>query len=91
MSRQIAILNDENVVINIVIDDIVPSNGIEYFDLNPAFIGGDLFEGIFYPPKPFPSWLRNSGEWIAPIPKPDGAWIWNEDNLIWIPKNIEGQ
>jgi hypothetical protein len=61
---------------------------VEYFDDNPASVGGDYFEGIFYPPQPYASWVRVDGEgiWIAPIPEPervDAPWVWDEDLQQW--------
>lgn len=53
-----------------------------------AYVGGDFFEGKFYPPQTFPSWIRNTEDaaWQAPVPMPEtvGAWEWNEDTLTWI-------
>lgn len=33
-----------------------------------AYVGGDLFEGKFYPPKPYEEWIRDTEKvgWIAP-------------------------
>ena len=44
----------------------------------------------FVPPKPYPSWVLNTGtaSWDAPEPKPSGEllgrkYTWNEANLRW--------
>lgn len=41
---------------------------------------------VFTQPKPYPSWVLDSGyEWQAPTPKPDadGFWSWNETEQKW--------
>jgi hypothetical protein len=49
---------------------------------------------IFYPPQPYPSWIKDEEfpTWHAPVAKPtatkslDGSdifWIWNEENKWW--------
>lgn len=57
-----------------------------------VYIGGDYVDGHFYEPQPFPSWTRNNGSWIPPVPKPadkepreigDMPWVWNEEKLNW--------
>jgi hypothetical protein len=40
-------------------------------------------ENIFVTPKPYPSWIRSGSFWSAPIPKPNGNWVWDEENLEW--------
>jgi hypothetical protein len=41
----------------------------------------------FISPKPFESWTldEETAQWQAPIPKPEGAYLWDETNLIWEP------
>lgn len=64
-----------------------PSIFIEYNDENPAVIGGLRYNGFFYPPQPFNSWLKDEENhtWNPPIPYPsDGKlYFWNEDILNW--------
>lgn len=54
---------------------------------NFAGIGYLYIESIdmFVPPKPFDSWTidEQTGQWQAPIPRPDGRWIWNELAQTW--------
>jgi len=40
----------------------------------------------FIHPKPYPSWVLNETtcRWDAPIPMPEGAWSWDEDQQTWI-------
>lgn len=52
----------------------------------------------FYPPKPFESWLLNTGSylWEAPVPHPTGdatgsytgSYQWNEDTTNWVTGSI---
>ena len=95
MSLNVAILDEDNKVINIAIvndDYVLNTNEIVYTDDNPAFIDGDYVNGYFYPPQPYPSWTRESGIWQAPIPKPnDENWyFWNETNQTWDLVNGQG-
>ena len=50
------------------------------YTYDPAF-------DAFIPPKPFPSWVFNSGTclWEAPTPKPTtGEYLWDEVNQAWV-------
>lgn len=40
----------------------------------------------FIPPKPYESWILDpdNGAWKAPVDKPDGYFIWNEEQCKWI-------
>jgi hypothetical protein len=71
MSKNVAVLNEHNQVLNIIIvnDDYeLNANEIFYTDTNPAYIVGDYFDDYFYPPQPYPSWTRDKGSWIPPTP-----------------------
>jgi hypothetical protein len=86
--KHLAQLDQNNKVLNIIIaeDDFLLEGFVEYFEENPAFINGDLFDGFFYPPQPYPSWLRdNKGNWQAPTPYPTDGKIyqWVEADLNW--------
>ena len=41
---------------------------------------------IFYEPQPFPSWTFDEETcfWNPPIPRPEGRWIWLEDQQQWV-------
>ena len=40
---------------------------------------------VFVEPQPYPSWTLNSNhDWQPPTPKPDGEYLWNEDELEWV-------
>lgn len=45
----------------------------------------DPIRDAFIPPKPFNSWIIDefSCQWIPPIPKPEGNFIWNESLENW--------
>ena len=88
MSKNVAVLNNNNKVINIIVvnDNYeLNENEIIYTNENPAAISGDYVENYFYFPQPYPSWTRLEGKWIPPIPYPsDGnKYIWDESNLSW--------
>jgi hypothetical protein len=40
----------------------------------------------FIPPKRFPSWVLDTQtcRWKAPIPRPEGMYVWNEETLSWV-------
>ena len=88
MSKNMAVLDENNNVINVIVcEDVQPETAtqITYTDANPAYIGGDYVDGYFYTPQPYPSWTRDSGIWVAPIPMPDDGlpYIWNEETQSW--------
>ena len=39
----------------------------------------------FIPPSPFPSWTldEETCRWEAPVPRPDGHYVWNEETQAW--------
>ncbi len=42
---------------------------------------GDVFVGL----KPFDSWsLDENFDWQAPVPKPEGFYVWDEETLSWV-------
>ena len=45
----------------------------------------DKEKDAFYYKRPYPSWVLNQETflWEAPIPKPDGIYIWNEETTSW--------
>lgn len=46
----------------------------------------DPINDVFYPKKPYPSWVEDKETltWAAPIPKPEGNYTWDENVLNWI-------
>jgi hypothetical protein len=54
---------------------------------NYAGIGYSYDEArdAFIPPQPFPSWvLAETCLWVAPVPMPDGDYVWDEDAGDWV-------
>ena len=89
--KKYAILNENNVVLNICVadDNWQQENCVEYTNENPAYIGGDYVDNYFYAPQPYPSWTRNTGNWQSPTPRPDGmGWYWDESSLSWVESTI---
>ena len=45
----------------------------------------DETRDAFIPPQPYPSWvLAETCLWVAPIPMPDGDYVWDEDAGDWV-------
>lgn len=46
----------------------------------------DEAKDAFIAPKPFPSWVldETTCQWEAPVARPEGAFIWDEDLLEWV-------
>lgn len=41
--------------------------------------------GVFHTPSPYPSWtLGPDGAWSPPVPMPEGAVSWDEENQVWV-------
>ena len=77
-----------NRVLNIIVasdDQPETESLVTYTDSNPAWIDGDYIDGYFYSPQPYPSWTRDKGKWIPPVPMPtDGKrYLWNEEQREW--------
>jgi hypothetical protein len=93
MSKNVATFNMQGIVIAInVYDDNYELGFNQILVTTPAYVGGDYVDGYFYPPKPYPSWTRNNGNWISPIEKPlltqeqidnKNYYSWNEQTLSW--------
>jgi hypothetical protein len=89
MSKNMAVLDENNKVINVVVcNDDQPESAtqVTYTDTNPAYIGGDYVDGYFYTPQPYPSWsLDENYDWQPPTPRPEeGLWYWDEATLTWV-------
>ena len=89
MSKNMAVVTDSGEVLNIIIchdDEPETPNLITYTDANPAYIGGTFDSGYFYPPQPYPSWVKDEGVWAAPVSMPDdgGRYQWDETNQEWV-------
>jgi hypothetical protein len=45
----------------------------------------DSFNNVFVQPQPYPSWVLDENRiWRAPITRPDGPAIWDEEQKQWI-------
>lgn len=85
---------EENLVANIIVcsdSEIASQNGmhVKVTDYtNNAGIGYeyDSSKNKFKAPQPYESWSLNENTliWEAPVVKPEGATIWDEDNQSWI-------
>lgn len=91
--KNFALLDENNKVLNISIanDDWTQEGWVEYTNDNPAYVDGDLVDGYFYAPQPFPSWTRNNGQWLPPTPAPNNSpyAYWDEPTLTWIEIEME--
>jgi hypothetical protein len=84
-----AAVSDSGEVLNIIIchdDEPETPNLITYTEANPAYIGGTFDSGYFYPPQPYPSWVKDEGVWAAPVSMPDdgGRYQWDEELGDWV-------
>jgi hypothetical protein len=67
------------------LDDILLAN-------ENAAIGGTYDGSKFWPPSPFPSWVKDqdTNQWIPPIPCPEyneedpKLYVWDEETTSWI-------
>ena len=90
---------ENGIVVNVLVGSAewaADSLGGEWMDLlkkvNVGWVYSD--EHGFRPPRPFPSWEWEGGEWTAPVPYPDDeAWYeWDEETLSWATVDlIDGQ
>jgi hypothetical protein len=84
---------ENDIVVNVVIgDDEWAANQqstlVELTDSDNALVGGKYIDGVFYKPKPYPSWVESGSGWAPPVPKPENiegfGWMWNEESLSWV-------
>jgi hypothetical protein len=50
---------------------------------------GDVYDqendAFYSPTAPYPSWVMSASyQWEAPIPRPEGNFIWDEPTLTWV-------
>jgi len=47
-------------------------------------------DGAFIPPTPYPSWVLDESTclWVAPIPMPEGDYVWDEDAGDWVAVDV---
>jgi hypothetical protein len=95
--KKFCVINSNNIVENIVIAENLEDlpqleNSFHYLEIidKPCVVGNFLdSDGFFYSEQPYPSWTKNNGTWVCPIPlnvnKEDEIfYIWNEQNQEWI-------
>lgn len=101
-----AVLNANSIVENIVVSEndqaeqalkmLIPE-AVEIVKRTEStrqpYIGGDMLNGQFRTPSPYPSWLWDdeSWSWIPPAPYPDDNqnYIWSEETTSWVPQEVE--
>lgn len=54
---------------------------------------GSRYEGsvdfvVPRPEKPYASWVWEEGQWVAPLPKPEGFYGWDEESGQWVEANF---
>jgi len=87
LTKKMAQLDYNGTIINVIV--VKPSTpdsdtSVSVPDGEPVSIGGSVFEGVFYPAQPYDSWVRDNGQWVAPVPMPDGDYVWDEDAGDWV-------
>lgn len=91
MSKKIAVLAGKSVVDVILADSAEVAEAltgricVESENASIGFIYDEEL-GVVLPPKPFESWLLNEEQtdWIAPVEKPEGDFVWDEEALDWV-------
>lgn len=87
-----AVLDGQNVLNTILADskaiaeEVTGKTCIEFTN-EAAEPGGTYIDGVFFPKKPYPSWVLNSSnQWKAPTDMPidDNFYVWDEDTVSWI-------
>lgn len=90
----VAALIRDGVVVNVAAYDPSTSAGwlesvmSSYDDVrvvDRAGIGWTVEDDGLRPLPPYPSWTWDGSEWQPPTPKPDGDFMWDEDEQDWIP------
>lgn len=60
------------------------NNNIRQRFAGPGFYY-DEEKNVFIGLQPFPSWvLDENNEWVAPIPRPEGYYYWDEEQQSWV-------
>jgi hypothetical protein len=100
-----AFLNQNNIVIGVFLFDNHDDNLLEQVKLQcdavkiisccefgTAGNGSEFYNGKFYDPAPYPSWIKNEelNKWESPIPYPtieegsDESYVWDENTTSWL-------
>jgi hypothetical protein len=94
--KNYAVIENDTVVNVVIGDDEWAANQqstlVELTDSDNALVGGKYIDGVFYKPKPYPSWVESGSGWAPPVPKPENiegfGWMWNEESLSWVSLTI---
>jgi hypothetical protein len=81
---------DNDIAVNRVVadskEDAELVTGLKCVEVEGPF-GFQFFAetGEFRPVCSYPSWVWESGAWVAPVPKPEnGEFFWNEQDQDWV-------
>lgn len=82
-------IHDGTTVVNVIIADSVEVaeelTGLSALETEGApWIGWTMEVEGWRPPSPFPSWSWDGAAWVAPIPEPEGFYLWDEDAQEWV-------
>jgi len=97
MSVRLAAAIRDGVVVDVSVHDSDSSVGVlevlrsqydEVRVVDVAGIGWTVEDEGLRPPAPFSSWSWDGQAWQAPVPKPDGEFIWDEDAGDWVAADI---
>jgi hypothetical protein len=92
---------EDGTVINVIVadsqeiaEDVTQNTCIEYTEENPLGIGWYWLAGHnkYVPVSPFPSWIYDGNNWVAPIEMPveeNKYFTWNEETVSWTSHDIE--
>lgn len=92
-------LKDFAIIRNGIVENIIRADELqavihffpEHQVIEPNEITGTPFIGLrfsgikFEKPKSYDSWTWDEElfDYVAPVTKPEGDWVWNEDNQAW--------
>lgn len=91
MQRYAIIQN--GLVVNVIEYESQPSNPPPAFDDTHTAVQSDIAgvgftyeNGVFTPPKPFPSWILINNDWTPPVEAPTsgGPYKWDEASQSWV-------
>jgi hypothetical protein len=80
---------EQGSVTQVIVGDVGWANA----RLPGVWVGSEVLVGVgwtftvedgFRSPQPFPSWVWEDGGWVAPVPMPEGDWVWDEDAGVWV-------
>jgi len=96
MTTKFAVLDENNVVTNVIVAEtledaqsVVSETVVEVTEQTRDPFIGQPFTGVIFrhtPAYPSWSWSDEEGDYLPPTPRPndDGAYIWDEDEQVWV-------